>query len=120
MNSTYHGNISFTIFGQSHSPAIGVTVEGLPAGFAPDMEALHRFMERRAPGRNDYSTPRKEDDLPEFLSGLQDGKLCGAPLTAIIRNNNSRSSLTVDALIAAGILSPSEGSKLARCRIAKP
>ena len=91
MNSTYHGNISFTIFGQSHSPAIGVTVEGLPAGFAPDMEALHRFMERRAPGRNDYSTPRKEDDLPEFLSGLQNGKLCGAPLTAIIRNNNTRS-----------------------------
>lgn len=91
MNSTYHGNISFTIFGQSHSPAIGVTVEGLPAGFAPDMEALHRFMERRAPGRNDYSTPRREDDLPEFLSGLQDGKLCGTPLTAIIRNNNTRS-----------------------------
>lgn len=91
MNSTYHGNISFTIFGQSHSPAIGVTVEGLPTGFAPDFEELSRFMARRAPGRNDYSTPRKEDDIPEFLSGLQDGKLCGAPLTAIIRNNNTRS-----------------------------
>lgn len=91
MNSTYHGNISFTIFGQSHSPAIGVTVEGLPAGFAPDFEALSRFMARRAPGRNDYSTPRREDDIPEFLSGLQDGKLCGAPLTAIICNNNTRS-----------------------------
>ena len=91
MNSTYRGNISFTIFGQSHSPAIGVTVEGLPTGFAPDLEELSRFMARRAPGRNDYSTPRKEDDIPEFLSGLQDGKLCGAPLTAIIRNNNTRS-----------------------------
>ena len=91
MNSTYHGNISFTIFGQSHSPAIGVTVEGLPTGFAPDLEELSRFMERRAPGRNDYSTPRREDDIPEFLSGLQDGKLCGTPLTAIIRNNNTRS-----------------------------
>lgn len=91
MNSTYRGNISFTIFGQSHSPAIGVTVEGLPTGFAPDFEELARFMARRAPGRNDYSTPRKEDDIPEFLSGLQDGKTCGAPLTAIIRNNNTRS-----------------------------
>ena len=91
MNSTYRGNITFTIFGQSHSPAIGVTVEGLPTGFAPDFEELSRFMARRAPGRNDYSTPRKEDDIPEFLSGLQDGKLCGAPLTAIIRNNNTRS-----------------------------
>lgn len=91
MNSTYHGNITFTIFGQSHSPAIGVTVEGLPTGFAPDFEELSRFMARRAPGRNDYSTPRKEDDIPEFVSGLQDGKLCGAPLTAIIRNNNTRS-----------------------------
>lgn len=91
MNSTYHGNITFTIFGQSHSPAIGVTVEGLPTGFAPDFEELSRFMARRAPGRNDYSTPRKEDDIPEFLSGLQDGKTCGAPLTAIIRNNNTRS-----------------------------
>ena len=91
MNSTYHGNISFTIFGQSHSPAIGVTVEGLPAGFAPDFEELSRFMARRAPGRNAYSTPRKEDDIPEFLSGLQDGRLCGTPLTAVIRNNNTRS-----------------------------
>lgn len=91
MNSTYYGNISFTIFGQSHSPAIGVTVEGLPTGFAPDFEELSRFMARRAPGRNAYSTPRKEDDIPEFLSGLQDGKTCGAPLTAIIRNNNTRS-----------------------------
>lgn len=91
MSSTYHGNFSFTIFGQSHSPAIGVTVEGLPAGFAPDFEDLSRFMARRAPGRNEYSTPRKEADVPEFLSGLQEGKLCGAPLTAIIRNSNTRS-----------------------------
>lgn len=91
MNSTYHGNISFTIFGQSHSPAIGVTVEGLSAGFAPDMEQLAQFMERRAPGRNAYSTPRREEDLLEFLAGLHDGVTCGTPLTAVIRNNNTRS-----------------------------
>ena len=69
MNSSYHGNISFTIFGQSHSPAIGGTVEGLPAGFAPAFEELSRFMARRAPGRGDCATARSEDDVPEFLSG---------------------------------------------------
>lgn len=90
MNSSYHGNISFTIFGQSHSPAVGVTVEGLPAGFAPDFEELSRFMARRAPGRSDCATARREDDVPEFLSGLHDGKLCGAPLSAILRNGDTR------------------------------
>lgn len=92
MSSSYNGNIKFTIFGQSHSEAIGVTVEGLPSGFEPDMEKLERFLKRRAPGQNEYSTPRKEADVPEFVSGLCEGKLCGAPLTAIIKNTNIRSS----------------------------
>lgn len=91
MSSSYHGNISFTIFGQSHSPAIGVTVEGLPAGFAPDLEELNRFLQRRAPGKNRWSTPRAEADAPEFISGLFEGRLCGVPLTALIHNNNTRS-----------------------------
>lgn len=91
MSSSFNGNIKFTIFGQSHSPAIGVTVEGLPAGFEPDMSELARFMQRRAPGRNEFSTPRSEADVPEFVSGLFDGRLCGTPLTAIIKNTNTRS-----------------------------
>ncbi|MDO4815644.1 MAG: chorismate synthase [Bacillota bacterium] len=91
MSSSYSGNIKFTIFGQSHSPAIGVTVEGFPAGFAPDFEELAAFMARRAPGQSELSTPRKEADTPEFVSGLFEGKICGAPLTAIIRNTNARS-----------------------------
>ncbi|MGM9661823.1 MAG: chorismate synthase [Oscillospiraceae bacterium] len=91
MSSSYGENLRFTIFGQSHSPAIGVTVEGLPAGLPIDMEALQRFLSRRAPGQNDWSTPRKEADEPEFLSGLKDGVTCGAPLTAVIRNTNTRS-----------------------------
>lgn len=91
MSSSFSGNIKFTIFGQSHSPAIGVTVEGLPAGFEPDMSELARFMQRRAPGRNEFSTPRSEADVPEFISGLFDGRLCGTPLTAIIKNTNTRS-----------------------------
>lgn len=91
MSSSFNGNIKFTIFGQSHSPAIGVTVEGLPTGFEPDMSELARFMQRRAPGRNEFSTPRSEADVPEFISGLFDGRLCGTPLTAIIKNTNTRS-----------------------------
>ena len=91
MSSSYGTNLRLTIFGQSHSEAIGVTVEGLPAGRAIDLAALQRFMERRAPGRNAFSTPRKEADVPHFLSGLVDGTLCGAPLTAVIYNTNTRS-----------------------------
>ena len=89
--SRYGEFLHLTIFGQSHAPAIGMTLEGLPAGESIDMEALQTFLDRRAPGRNDWSTPRKEADQPEFLSGLVGNVTCGAPLTAIIRNTNTRS-----------------------------
>lgn len=91
MSNSLGKNFRFTIFGQSHAPAIGVTIEGLPSGFEVDMEALAAFMARRAPGGR-YATSRKEADEVEFISGLADGKCCGAPLTAIIRNTNTRSS----------------------------
>ena len=89
--SQYGEHLRLTIFGQSHAPAIGMTLEGLPAGEAIDMEALQAFLKRRAPGQNAWSTPRKEADAPEFLSGLVENVTCGAPLTAIIRNTNTRS-----------------------------
>ncbi len=91
MSSTYGEHIRIRIFGASHAPAIGVTVEGLPAGLRVDKERLQRFLDRRAPGRSAYSTPRKEPDTPEFLSGLTDGVTSGEPLTAVIRNTNQRS-----------------------------
>ena len=91
MSSSYGENIRITIFGQSHAPAIGVTVEGLPAGFTIDRAALQAFLDRRAPGRDETSTARHEADEPEFLSGLVGDVTCGAPLTAIIRNTNTRS-----------------------------
>ncbi len=91
MSSSYGESLRLTIFGQSHSPAVGVTIEGLPAGIPIDMEALQHFLDRRAPGQNRWSTPRKEGDVPEILSGLRDGFTCGAPLTAVIRNQNTRS-----------------------------
>ncbi|MGM9614578.1 MAG: chorismate synthase [Oscillospiraceae bacterium] len=91
MSNTIGDRYRFTIWGQSHAPAIGVTIEGLPAGFRPDMGRLQRFLARRAPGSSPFSTPRKEVDAPEILSGLADGVTCGAPLTAVIHNTNTRS-----------------------------
>lgn len=92
MSSTYGKNLKIAIFGQSHSEAIGMTMDGLPAGFSIDMDELQSFMNRRAPGRDKYSTPRKEADKPDFISGLVGNVTCGAPLTAIIKNTNTRSS----------------------------
>ncbi len=91
MGNGYGENIKMTIFGQSHAPAIGVTIDGLPSGFEVDMDVLNRFLQRRAPGHNAYSTARREADAPEFIAGLVNGKTCGAPVTAIIRNSNTRS-----------------------------
>lgn len=91
MSSTYGENLKLSIFGQSHAPAIGMTLDGIPAGLTVDLEKLQQFLNRRAPGQNDFSTPRREEDRPEFLSGLLNGFTCGAPLAAIIRNTNTRS-----------------------------
>ena len=91
MSSTYGEHLKLSIFGQSHAPAIGMTLDGVPAGQAIDLDELQRFLDRRAPGRAEYATPRKEADRPEFLSGLVGNVTCGAPLAAIIRNTNTRS-----------------------------
>ena len=91
MSSTYGNIIKLSIFGQSHGAAIGVTLDGVPAGLSVDENALQTFMARRAPGNNAYSTSRKEADLPEFLSGIVNGYTCGAPICAIIKNSNTRS-----------------------------
>ncbi len=91
MGSTYGQLYRFTVFGESHSPGIGVTIEGLPAGFRPDREALRAFLKRRAPGRNEYSSARREADEPLFEEGLDaDGRTTGAPLTVLIRNTDIR------------------------------
>lgn len=90
--SSHWGNcLHISIFGQSHAPAIGVTLDNLPAGQPIDLEELNAFLARRAPGRGPTSTPRKETDQPELLCGLVNGFTCGAPLTAVIRNTNTRS-----------------------------
>lgn len=92
MSSCFGSRIHVSIFGQSHSAAIGVTIDGLPAGEPVDLDALQAFLNRRAPGAGPLSTPRKEADAVEILSGMAEGRLCGAPLCAIIRNTNVRPS----------------------------
>lgn len=91
MASIFGNKLRVSIFGQSHSEGIGVTMDGLPSGIQVDMDKLNSFLERRAPGNSDTATSRRESDRPEFLSGLLNGITCGAPLTAIIRNEDVKS-----------------------------
>ena len=91
MSSTYGEILKLSIFGQSHGPAIGMTLDGIPAGLSVDFDALQSFLDRRAPGQGSYATARKEADKSEFLSGIVDNYTCGAPIAAIIHNTNTRS-----------------------------
>ncbi|HCP15474.1 MAG TPA: chorismate synthase [Peptococcaceae bacterium] len=92
MSGSWGNNLKIAIFGESHGPAIGITMSGLPSGLALDMEMVNREMQRRAPGQNDLSTPRKEADVPQILSGIYQGKTTGTPLCAIIENQSTRAS----------------------------
>ena len=99
MSSIIGKNLKISVFGQSHSRGIGCVIDGLPAGIEIKLSELLAFMQRRAPGQNSYSTPRREADLPEFLSGVLVHKedpdiliTCGAPLCAVIYNGDARSS----------------------------
>lgn len=91
MSSEFGTIIRVSVFGQSHGRAIGVVVDGLPAGEEIDGAELQRFLDRRRPGTGPLSTARKETDVPEFLSGLEGGKTCGAPLCAVIKNADQHS-----------------------------
>lgn len=80
-----------SVYGASHAPKIGMRLEGFPRGVAVDMAGLRAFMLRRAPGRDALSTPRKEADEVEFVSGVRDGVTTGGAVEAIIRNTDTRS-----------------------------
>ena len=84
--------LKLEVFGASHAPAIGMRLEGFPAGFHVDREALQAFVDRRAPGRDRLSTARREPDVPQFLSGLVDNATDGKPIVAEIRNVDARPS----------------------------
>ncbi|HMJ47493.1 MAG TPA: chorismate synthase, partial [Ferruginibacter sp.] len=78
------------IFGESHGPSVGIIIDGCPHGIALNAEDFFEDIERRKGGTKG-TTPRKEDDLPVFLSGVFNGKTTGSPLTIIFQNNNTRS-----------------------------
>lgn len=83
--------MNYTIFGESHGNAIGVTLTGVPSGIEINMDALLFEMSRRATGKNKLSTARKEADEIEWLSGVFEGKTTGTPLALIIRNTDQHS-----------------------------
>ena len=83
--------MKYTIFGESHGPAIGVTLTGVPAGLELDWAAIEKDMARRAPGKSPLATARKEADQVQVLSGVFEGKTTGSPLCAMIANTDTRS-----------------------------
>ena len=91
MSATFGERLRVTVFGQSHSEAMGAVVDGLPAGLRIDTEHLRAFLARRAPGQGPLTTARREPDAPEIVAGLADGVTCGAPLCILIRNTDARS-----------------------------
>ena len=91
MNNTLGKIISLTVFGESHGPCIGGVIDGLPAGLEVDAEYIGRELERRR-SLPAISTPRREADVPEFLSGVRDGRTEGTPVAFTIANANVKSS----------------------------
>ena len=83
--------MKYTIFGESHGPAIGITLTGVPAGLELDWDAIRVEMARRAPGKSAVTTARREADEVKVLSGVFEGKTTGAPLCAMIENTDTRS-----------------------------
>jgi chorismate synthase len=81
-----------SIFGESHGPQVGICIDGCPAGLPLSVEDFLPDLERRKGGMQKGTTPRKEDDLPIFITGLFNGKTTGAPLTILFENKNTRSS----------------------------
>lgn len=83
--------IKVSIFGESHGAALGAVIDGIPAGLKVDTDMLEYEMQRRSPGHSSLSTPRKESDSVEILSGIFEGYTSGTPICGIIRNTNTRS-----------------------------
>lgn len=93
MASNSFGNIfRITTWGESHGKAIGVVIDGCPAGLEITDEEINAELELRAPGKSQFTTPRKESDLGEILSGVFEGKTTGAPICIMIRNKDQDSS----------------------------
>ncbi|MGL1890436.1 MAG: chorismate synthase [Spirochaetaceae bacterium] len=89
--SNYGTIFKITTFGESHGEALGVVIDGVPAGFELSLDLIQEDMDRRRPGQSDVTTPRKEADKIKCLSGFFQGKTTGTPLTLILFNENTKS-----------------------------
>ncbi len=89
--NTFGEIFRLTTFGESHGPAIGGVIDGMPAGIGIDLDFVQRELDRRRPGQSALTTPRKESDRVEILSGLFEGKTTGTPIGFVIRNENQHS-----------------------------
>ena len=81
----------YSLFGESHGPAIGIVIQGVPSGLILDMDFIQNELTRRSPGRTLMSTSRKEKDEVEIVSGAFEGRATGTPLCGLIRNTDTRS-----------------------------
>lgn len=89
--STYGNSFSITTWGESHGPAIGVVIDGCPAGLPLTEEDIQQFLNRRKPGQSKYTTARSEADKAELLSGIFEGRTTGTPISVIVHNQDQRS-----------------------------
>ncbi|MFY0685915.1 MAG: chorismate synthase [Cyclobacteriaceae bacterium] len=91
MSNSFGNIFKITTFGESHGPALGVTIDGVPAGISIDLEAIQLELSRRKPGQSKITTQRKEEDQVEILSGVFEGKSTGTPIGMLIRNKDQKS-----------------------------
>ncbi len=90
--NTFGTIFRLTSFGESHGPGIGGVIDGCPAGIEMDMDFIQSELDRRKPGQSQLTTPRKENDEVQFLSGIYEGKTTGTPIGFIVWNQNQHSS----------------------------
>ena len=88
--SIFGKNFCISTWGESHGKALGVVVDGCPAGIPLSEEDIQKDLDRRKPGRSPFSSPRKESDRVEILSGVFDGRTTGTPVSLILYNTNQR------------------------------
>ena len=91
MQSSWGSRINLSLFGESHGKAIGVVIQGLKPGIVLDLEAIEEELQRRMPGKNLFSTQRKESDTPQILSGVFEGKTTGTALSVMFYNEDKHS-----------------------------
>ena len=89
--SSFGTIFKITTWGESHGKGLGVVVDGCPAGLPLDENDIQKFLNRRKPGQSKFTTPRKEDDAVEILSGVFEGKTTGTPISLVVYNQNQKS-----------------------------